>query len=113
MGLRMCDRKTWPYVCYGVLTLQALTADSIYVASAGVDALIGAHERGADITMIGGLLTVSFEYDWRQTVQDLRRSTRHHNRHANANFRDRLGLAVGTQSARSEISARLQAAQHR
>ena len=38
------------------LTLQALTADSIYVAAAGVDALIGAHERGADITMIGGLL---------------------------------------------------------
>jgi ABC-type nitrate/sulfonate/bicarbonate transport system substrate-binding protein len=38
------------------LTIQALTADSIYVASAGVDALIGAYERGANITMIGGLL---------------------------------------------------------
>src|SRR6266700_6253688 len=38
------------------LTIQALTADSIYVASAGVDALISAHERGADITMIGGLI---------------------------------------------------------
>jgi ABC-type nitrate/sulfonate/bicarbonate transport system substrate-binding protein len=38
------------------LTLQALTADSIYVAGAGVDALINAHERGADITMIGGML---------------------------------------------------------
>ena len=36
------------------LTIQALTADSISVASAGVDALISAHERGADITMIGG-----------------------------------------------------------
>src|SRR5262249_58470048 len=31
-------------------------ADSIFVASAGVDALIAAYERGADITMIGGLL---------------------------------------------------------
>src|SRR5215468_1638900 len=38
------------------LTIQALTADSIFVASAGVDALIAAYERGADITMIGGLL---------------------------------------------------------
>ena len=38
------------------LTIQALTADSIYVASAGVDALIAAHERGADVTMIGGLI---------------------------------------------------------
>jgi len=38
------------------LTIQALTADSIYVASAGVDTLISAHERGADITMIGGLI---------------------------------------------------------
>ena len=38
------------------LTLQALTAESIYVAGAGVDALISASERGADITMIGGLL---------------------------------------------------------
>jgi ABC-type nitrate/sulfonate/bicarbonate transport system substrate-binding protein len=38
------------------LTLQALTADSIYVAAAGVDALIGAYERGADLTMIGGML---------------------------------------------------------
>src|SRR5215813_1125939 len=38
------------------LTIQALTADSIFVASAGVDALIAAYETGADITMIGGLL---------------------------------------------------------
>ena len=38
------------------LTIQALTADSIYVASAGVDTLISAHERGADLTMIGGLI---------------------------------------------------------
>ena len=38
------------------LTLQALTAESIYAAAAGVDALIGAYERGADLTMIGGLL---------------------------------------------------------
>src|SRR5438093_7688742 len=38
------------------LTIQALTADSISVASAGVDALISAYERGADITMIGGLI---------------------------------------------------------
>ena len=28
----------------------------IYVASATVDTLINAHERGADITMIGGLI---------------------------------------------------------
>lgn len=38
------------------LTIQALTADSIYVASATVDTLINARERGADITMIGGLI---------------------------------------------------------
>jgi NitT/TauT family transport system substrate-binding protein len=38
------------------LTIQALTADSIYVASATVDTLISAYERGADITMIGGLI---------------------------------------------------------
>jgi ABC-type nitrate/sulfonate/bicarbonate transport system substrate-binding protein len=38
------------------LTIQALTADSIYIANATVDTLIGAHERGADITMIGGLI---------------------------------------------------------
>ena len=38
------------------LTIQALTADSIYVASATVDTLINAYERGADITMIGGLI---------------------------------------------------------
>ena len=38
------------------LTIQALTAESIYVASATVDTLINAHERGADITMIGGLI---------------------------------------------------------
>src|SRR5437867_3203179 len=36
------------------LTIQALTADSIYVANATVDTLIGAYEKGADITMIGG-----------------------------------------------------------
>src|SRR5262245_34298509 len=36
------------------LTIQALTADSIYVANATVDTLISAYERGADITMIGG-----------------------------------------------------------
>src|SRR5437867_3660038 len=42
------------------LTIQALTADSIYVASAGVDALISAYERGADITMIGGLINGYF-----------------------------------------------------
>ena len=38
------------------LTIQALSADSIYVANATVDTLISAHERGADITMIGGLI---------------------------------------------------------
>jgi ABC-type nitrate/sulfonate/bicarbonate transport system substrate-binding protein len=38
------------------LTIQALTADSIYVANATVDTLISAYERGADITMIGGLI---------------------------------------------------------
>ena len=38
------------------LTIQALTADSIYMASATVDTLINAYERGADITMIGGLI---------------------------------------------------------
>ncbi len=38
------------------LVIQALTADSIYVANATVDTLISAYERGADITMIGGLI---------------------------------------------------------
>ena len=38
------------------LTIQALTADSLYVANATVDTLISAYERGADITMIGGLI---------------------------------------------------------
>lgn len=38
------------------LTIQALTADSIYVAAATVDTLINAYERGAEITMIGGLI---------------------------------------------------------
>ena len=38
------------------LTIQALTADSIYIASATVDTLISAYEKGADITMIGGLI---------------------------------------------------------
>jgi len=38
------------------LTIQALTADSIFVASATVDTLINAYEKGADITMIGGLI---------------------------------------------------------
>ena len=38
------------------LTIQALTADSIYVANATVDTLISAYEKGADITMIGGLI---------------------------------------------------------
>ena len=38
------------------LTIQALTADSIYVANATVDTLISAHEKGADITMVGGLI---------------------------------------------------------
>jgi ABC-type nitrate/sulfonate/bicarbonate transport system substrate-binding protein len=38
------------------LTIQALTADSIFVASATVDTLINAYERGADISMIGGLI---------------------------------------------------------
>jgi ABC-type nitrate/sulfonate/bicarbonate transport system substrate-binding protein len=38
------------------LTIQALTADSIYVANATVDTLISVYERGADITKIGGLI---------------------------------------------------------
>ena len=39
------------------LTIQALTADSIYVANATVDTLISAYEKGAsDLTMIGGLI---------------------------------------------------------
>jgi len=39
------------------LTIQALTADSIYVANATVDTLINAYEKGgADLTMIGGLI---------------------------------------------------------
>jgi ABC-type nitrate/sulfonate/bicarbonate transport system substrate-binding protein len=38
------------------LTIQALTADSIYIANATVDTLISAYERGADIAMIGGLI---------------------------------------------------------
>jgi NitT/TauT family transport system substrate-binding protein len=39
------------------LTIQALTADSIYVANATVDTLINAYEKGgADLTMVGGLI---------------------------------------------------------
>lgn len=38
------------------LTIQALTADSILVANATVDTLISAYEKGADITMVGGLI---------------------------------------------------------
>jgi ABC-type nitrate/sulfonate/bicarbonate transport system substrate-binding protein len=38
------------------LTVQALTADSIYVANATVDTLIAAYEKAADLTMIGGLI---------------------------------------------------------
>lgn len=38
------------------LTIQALTADSIYIANATVDTLINAYEKGADIIMIGGLI---------------------------------------------------------
>ena len=39
------------------LTIQALTADSIFVANATVDTLINAYEKGgADLTMIGGLI---------------------------------------------------------
>ena len=39
------------------LTIQALTAASIYVANATVDTLINAYEKGgADLTMIGGLI---------------------------------------------------------
>jgi ABC-type nitrate/sulfonate/bicarbonate transport system substrate-binding protein len=38
------------------LAIQALTADSVYVANATVDTLINAYEKGADITMIGGLI---------------------------------------------------------
>jgi len=38
------------------LTIQALTADSVYIANATVDTLISAYEKGADITMIGGLI---------------------------------------------------------
>src|SRR5262249_17130364 len=38
------------------LTIQALTADSIYVANATVDTLITAYDRAADIPMIGCLI---------------------------------------------------------
>src|SRR5438132_6757617 len=38
------------------LTIQELTDDSIFVANAAVDTLIGADEKGADVTMIGGLI---------------------------------------------------------
>jgi ABC-type nitrate/sulfonate/bicarbonate transport system substrate-binding protein len=38
------------------LTLQALTAESIYIANATTDGIIAAVERGADLAMIGGLL---------------------------------------------------------
>ena len=38
------------------LTIQALQAESIYIANATVDTLIGAYEKGADIAMIGGLI---------------------------------------------------------
>ena len=52
------------------LTIQALTADSIYVANATVDTLISAYEKGgADITMIGGLDQRSrLEHDRRQSI---------------------------------------------
>src|SRR5436309_13125460 len=38
------------------LTIQALTADSIYVANVTVDTLFRAYEKVADLTMIGGLI---------------------------------------------------------
>src|SRR5919201_1123604 len=38
------------------LTLQALTAESIYIANATTDGIIAAVERGADLAMVGGLL---------------------------------------------------------
>ena len=96
------------------LTIQALTADSIYVASATVDTLINAYERGADITMIGGLINgLGLEHDRRQAIQDLRRSARHDHRLADAYFRHRVRPASGDESPRPGISARLQAAEHR
>jgi ABC-type nitrate/sulfonate/bicarbonate transport system substrate-binding protein len=38
------------------ITIQALTTESIYVANAGTDGIIGAVDRGLDLAMIGSLL---------------------------------------------------------
>jgi len=38
------------------ITIQALTTESIYVANAGTDGIIGAIDRGLDLAMIGSLL---------------------------------------------------------
>ena len=96
------------------LTIQALTADSIYVANATVDTLISAYERGADITMIGGLINglgLSMiggkQY---KTYADLRGTTIGTQ---TLDFRHRLRPAAGAESAWHGISARLQTAQHR
>src|SRR5574341_504792 len=38
------------------ITIQALATESIYVANAGTDGIIGAVDRGLDLAMIGGLI---------------------------------------------------------
>ena len=38
------------------ITIQALATESIYVANAGTDGVIGAVDRGLDLTMVGSLL---------------------------------------------------------
>ena len=38
------------------ITIQALTTESIYVANAGTDGIIGAVDRGLDLAMVGSLL---------------------------------------------------------
>ena len=38
------------------ITIQALTTESIYIANAGTDGIIGAVDRGLDLAMIGSLL---------------------------------------------------------
>ena len=85
------------------LTIQALTADSIYVANATVDTLINAYEKGgADIDDDRRVdQRTGVEHDWRQAIQDLRRSARHHHRFADADFRHRLRFALGAQSPRA------------
>ncbi len=96
------------------LTIQALTADSIYVANATVDTLISAYERGADITMIGGLINglglSMIGGKSYKTYADLRGTTiGTQTLTSGTGFALRLVLKV----ARPGVSTGLQTAQHR